>query len=96
MVAGGRKNVYIYVYTFKEASMITKVFRSGNSLAVRLPAKMHIAKAGEEVSIEKRGNRVMITPHRRSLKGLMDRFAAFDPDFMEQGRERGQEPERRW
>jgi antitoxin VapB len=74
--------------------MVTKVFRSGNSLAVRIPIKMRFAEPGDEVTIEKRGNRVTITPYRRSLKGLMDRFAAFDPDFMKQGRDRGRDPER--
>jgi antitoxin VapB len=76
--------------------MVTKMFRSGNSLAVRIPAKMHIGKAGDEVEIDLRNERIVIRPRRRSLKGLMERFAAFDPDFMKQGRERGQEPERKW
>lgn len=76
--------------------MVTRVFRSGNSLAVRIPTKMRFAEPGDEVTIEKRGERVTITPRRRSLKGLMDRFAAFDADFMKQGRERGREPDRNW
>jgi antitoxin VapB len=76
--------------------MITKMFRSGNSLAIRIPAKMKIGKAGDEVEIDLRNERIIIRPRRRSIKDLMDRFAAFDRDFMKKGRERGTEPERNW
>jgi antitoxin VapB len=80
----------------EECFMITKLFRSGNSLAVRIPARMKIGKAGTEVEIDQRGERVTIRPHRRTLANLMDRFAEFDPGFMKKGRERGSEPARIW
>jgi antitoxin VapB len=76
--------------------VITKLFRSGNSLAVRIPAKMKIGRAGTEVEIDLRGGRLTIRPRRRSLANLMDRFAEFDSGFMKEGRERGAEPARKW
>jgi antitoxin VapB len=76
--------------------VITKLFRSGNSLAVRIPAKMKIGRAGTEVEIDQRGGGLTIRPRRRSLADLMDRFAEFDPGFMKKGRERGVEPTRKW
>jgi antitoxin VapB len=80
----------------EECFMITKLFRSGNSLAVRIPARMKIGKAGTEVEIDQRGERVTIRPRHRALTGLMERFAAFDSGFMKKGRERGTEPDRKW
>ena len=80
----------------EEGFVITKLFRSGNSLAVRIPARMKIGKAGTEVEIDQRGGRLTIRPRRRSLANLMDRFAEFDSGFMKKGRERGTEPARKW
>jgi antitoxin VapB len=99
ILADKTPKVYLYVYTYyrkKGGCMITKLFRSGNSLAVRIPAGMKIGKAGTEVEIAQRGESVTIRPRRRSLVNLMDRFAAFDADFMKKGREQGNEPGREW
>jgi antitoxin VapB len=74
--------------------MLTKLFRSGNSLAVRIPAKLHIGKPGDNVEIDLCDGQLIMSPQRRSLKGLMDRFAAFDTDFMKHSRDSGEEPER--
>ena len=69
--------------------MITKIFRNGNSLAVRIPASIAIGSAGSEVEIIRRGNNVTISPRRRKLSDMTKRFAAFDADFLSDGRERG-------
>jgi antitoxin VapB len=86
----------MYIHILQEVSMVTKVFRSGNSLAVRIPAKMRIGKAGDAVEIALCDGQLIVSPQRRSLKGLMNRFAAFDQDFMKQPRDEGAEPERTW
>ena len=75
---------------------VTKIFRSGNSLAVRIPAGMNFGRAGTPVEIVQRADVLEIRPRRRSLKGIMDKFSAFDPDFMAGGREKGHDPERKW
>jgi antitoxin VapB len=94
-----KKYIFMYIHLFllyNEVFMVTKVFRSGNSLAVRIPAKLHIGKAGDEVEIALSEGQLIVSPQRRSLKGLMNRFAAFDPDFMKHSRDQGEEPERSW
>lgn len=76
--------------------MTTKIFRNGNSLAVRIPASIKLGPAGTEVEIDERKEGICIRPASRSLKNVLDRFAAFDRGFMKKGRERGREPERSW
>ncbi len=76
--------------------MVTKIFRSGNSLAVRIPASIRLGREGTEVEIEQQTGGIRIRPAARSLGNVLERFAAFDKGFMKEGRERGAEPERKW
>lgn len=75
--------------------MLTRIFKSGNSLAVRIPKDMTFPEATQEVSIERMGDGLLIRPVGRKLTGLMDKFAAFSPDFMAEGREFHEEHERK-
>lgn len=75
----------------------TRIFKSGNSLAVRIPKDMLPAEIPEQAQIEWRNGVWTIRPlHKRSLAGLMDRFKAFSPDFMAGGREFHEQEERDW
>ena len=75
----------------------TRIFKSGNSLAVRIPKNMVPADIPEQAQIEWRNGVWTIRPiHKRSLAGLMDRFKAFSPDFMAGGREFHEQAERDW
>jgi antitoxin VapB len=75
----------------------TRIFKSGNSLAVRIPKDMTPADLPEQAQIEWRNGVWIIRPlHRRSLAGLMDRFKAFSPDFMASGREVLDQAPRKW
>ncbi len=75
----------------------TRIFKSGNSLAVRIPKDMVPPDVPEEAQIDWNGVVWTIRPlHRRSLAGLMERFKAFSPDFMSEGREFHEEVERDW
>jgi antitoxin VapB len=75
--------------------MLTRIFKSGNSLAVRIPKELGFDEAGREVEIERQGDAIVIRPvQKRSLAGLMDKFAAFPPDFMNEGRGFHEEKER--
>ena len=79
------------------SSGTTRIFKSGNSLAVRIPKDMVPPNVAEEAQIEWSGGVWTIRPlHRRSLSGLMDRFKAFSPDFMREGREPHEQQERDW
>jgi antitoxin VapB len=75
--------------------MLTRVFKSGNSLAVRIPKELGFSEPNQDVEIELQGNALVIRPvKKRSLAGLMDKFAAFPPGFMAEGREFHEEKER--
>lgn len=69
-----------------------KVFRSGNSQAVRLPKDFRFDV--EEVEVSREGDAVILRPHRgasapwASLRAAVDR--GFSADFMAEGR---QQPE---
>ena len=40
--------------------MLTRVFKSGNSLAVRIPKELAIVEASQEVEIERIGNTLVV------------------------------------
>lgn len=77
--------------------MLTRVFKSGNSLAVRIPKELAIVDAAQEVEIERVGNTLVLRPlGQKTLAGVGDIFAMFSPDFMANGREFEPEHERDW
>jgi antitoxin VapB len=79
------------------ATSTTRIFKSGNSLAVRIPKDMTPDEVPEEAQIEWSNGVWTIRPlHRRTLAGLMDVFRSFPPDFMAQGREFHEQKERDW
>ena len=65
---------------------ITRVFRNGNSQAVRIPAELAYKRNDIEVEIERVGDELRIRPARRSLAGVLAKFSKFSPDFMSDGR----------
>ena len=75
------------VHLTKEAFMpTTRVFKNGNSQAVRIPAELAYERNDIDVEIERVGDELRIRPARRSLAGVLDKFARFSPDFMANGR----------
>ena len=64
----------------------TRVFKNGNSQAVRIPAELAYERNDIDVEIERVGDELRIRPARRSLAGVLDKFARFSPDFMANGR----------
>lgn len=77
--------------------MQTRIFRSGNSLAVRIPKELAFVNNGESVQIERVGAALVIRPlNKQSLADLMDVCAMFSSDFMSDGRELDPEVERDW
>lgn len=73
---------------------VTRVFRNGNSQAVRIPADMAFDRNDLEVEIERVGNELRIRPVPRRLDDVLDRFAAFSDDFMSAGRGGNRQAER--
>lgn len=72
----------------KPSTLPTRIFKSGNSLAVRIPKDMMPADVPEDAEIKYSGGVWTIRPiYKRKLTGLAAKFAAFSPAFMSQGRE---------
>lgn len=63
----------------------TKVFKSGNSQAVRLPRDFRIEC--EEVLIRKQGINIIISPLPTSWKGFMEDIPPLSDDFSVEGAE---------
>jgi len=72
----------------------TRVFKNGNSQAVRIPADIAYERTDMELEIERVGDEIRIRPIRRSLSGVLTKFAQFSPDFMAEGRGEHEQIER--
>ncbi len=72
----------------------TRVFRNGNSQAVRIPAELAYDRSDLEVEIERVGDELHIRPVRKPLTGVLKKFAKFGPDFMAEGRGDHEQAER--
>jgi antitoxin VapB len=72
----------------------TRAFKNGNSQAVRIPADLAFERIDIELEIERVGDELRIRPARRSLAGVMAKFARFSPDFMAEGRGDQEQTER--
>ncbi|MBL8578681.1 MAG: antitoxin [Mesorhizobium sp.] len=73
-----------------------RVFKSGNSQAVRLPKEFRLDV--DEVEVSREGDALILRPHVRqdarwaSLRAAVDR--GFSADFLQDGREQPDEQER--
>ena len=73
---------------------VTKVFKNGNSQAVRIPADLAFDRSDLEVEIERVGDELRIRPLPRRLNGVLAKFGAFSPDFTDKSRGESREGER--
>lgn len=75
---------------------VAKVFKSGNSQAVRLPKEFRFNV--EEVEVSREGDAIILRPHPEnrqdwsSLRSALER--GMSDDFLENGREQPDEQER--
>lgn len=77
--------------------MLTRVFKSGNSLAVRIPKELGFVDTAQDVEIERVGNTLVLRAVAQETIGdLTEIFAAFPKSFMAEGREFHEEHERDW
>lgn len=60
----------------------TRAFKNGNSQAVGIPAELAYARTDIELEIERVGDEIRIRPARRSLSGVLTKFANFSAGFM--------------
>jgi antitoxin VapB len=73
---------------------VAKVFRSGNSQAVRLPKEFRFK--GKEVEIFRRGNEVVLREKEASLARAFELLASLPDDFNLTGREQELAEKRKW
>jgi antitoxin VapB len=64
----------------------TKLFKNGNSQAIRIPAELAYNSLDIELVIEREGDELHIRPARRRMGDVLAKFAQFSPDFMSEGR----------
>ena len=61
----------------------TKIFKNGNSQAVRIPADFAFSTRDIDLVI---GEELHIRPAQRRMGDVLGKLAKFSPDFMAQGR----------
>jgi antitoxin VapB len=77
--------------------VLTRVFKSGNSLAVRIPKELGFVAAAQDVEVERVGNTLVLRlVAQETLADIGEIFAMFSPSFMTRGREFHEEQERDW
>lgn len=72
----------------------TRLFKNGNSQAVRIPAELAFPTSDMELVIERVGEELRIRPARRRIGNVMQALAGFSPDFMAAGRGEQEQAER--
>lgn len=77
-------------------TQVAKVFKSGNSQAVRLPKEFRFNV--EEVEVSREGDAIILRPHSESKRGWSSLRSALkrgvSNDFMKDGREQPAEQDR--
>ena len=59
-----------------------KLFKNGESQAVRLPKEFRFA--GDEVFIKRMGSAIVLLPKSKSWDTLISSLSKFSPDFMDE------------
>lgn len=72
---------------------MAKIFRSGNSQAVRIPKEFQLD--GDEVEIQRQGATLVLRPKRGSWTAWAENLKKFSDDFMKDGRKQSQPQKRK-
>lgn len=72
----------------------TKIFKNGNSQAVRIPAELAYSTWDIDLVIEREGDELRIRPVPRRMGDVLGKLARFSPNFMVEGRGSNIEGER--
>jgi antitoxin VapB len=70
----------LQIYTLERTVKTAKLFKNGESQAVRLPKEFRFV--GDEVFIQRVGSAVVLLPKAKSWDTLIDSLAKFPDDFM--------------
>ena len=72
----------------------TRLFKNGNSQAVRIPAELAFSSSDMELLIERVGDELRIRPAQRRMGNVMKVLSSFSPNFMSAGRGEQEQTER--
>lgn len=72
----------------------TKIFKNGNSQAVRIPSELAYSTWDIDLVIERIGDELRIRPAQRRMGDVLGKLAKFSPNFMVEGRGTNIEAER--
>ena len=72
----------------------TRLFRNGNSQAVRIPAELAYERSDLELEIERCGDELRIRPAGQPITGALQALASFSPSFLQEGRDQDEQQER--
>jgi antitoxin VapB len=72
----------------------TRLFKNGNSQAVRIPAELAFPSSDMELVIERVGEELRIRPAQRRMGNVMKALSSFSPSFMSDGRGHQEQEER--
>ena len=88
--------MYLYIHVIKGVPSMTRtrLFKNGNSQAVRIPAELAYSTWDMELVIERQGDVLVIRPAQRRIGDVLGKLARFSPDFMREGRGQNIEGER--
>lgn len=64
----------------------TRLFRNGNSQAVRIPAELAYGRSDLELEIERIGDELRIRPAGQPIRHALEALASFSAGFMADGR----------
>lgn len=64
----------------------TKLFKNGNSQAVRIPSELAYSSWDMDLVIERHGDELRIRPAQRRIGDVLGKLARFSSDFMADGR----------
>ena len=73
----------------------TKLFKKGNSQAVRIPADLAYSPNDMDLVIERVGEELRIRPAQKRIGDVMGALKRFSSDFMAHGREEQVQSERK-
>ncbi len=73
----------------------TKLFKKGNSQAVRIPADLAYSPNDMDLVIERVGEELRIRPAQKRIGDVMGTLKRFSSDFMAHGREEQVQSERK-
>lgn len=66
--------------------MLTKIIINGNSQTIQIPKELQFQRLDIDYEMIREKDALVIRPARRKLTDVLNRFAAFSPDFMTEGR----------